>query len=196
MSNAKKTKNVKAAKPAKATKATKAAKPVKTLKAAPSRRLPAPGATRLTLPSDRELRVERVFAAPRAEVWSAMTEPEQLAQWWGRGNRLVIERYELHRGGHWRFVEHSPHGVHGFEGRFREVKAPELLSMTFEWDGQPGHVLVNTLVLTAVDAERTLLVATSLYMTREDRDGMMHSGMEEGMNASYAALDRVLAARR
>ena len=64
---------------------------------------------------------ERVFDAPRSLVWQAFTDPKLVAQWWGRGNKLVVERLEVERGGHWRFVEHAPDGVHGFEGRFREV---------------------------------------------------------------------------
>ena len=96
-----------------------------------------------TTPSDREIRMERIFNAPRARVWKASTEPELLAQWWGRGNKLVIEKYEFQRGGHWRFVEHSDHGVHGFEGRFREISPIERMSMTFSMDGMPGHVIAN-----------------------------------------------------
>lgn len=61
----------------------------------------------VSTPSDREARVERIFDALRDRVWRAMTDPELIAQWWGRGNRLVVERYEPVRGGHWRFVEHE-----------------------------------------------------------------------------------------
>ena len=149
---------------------------------------------KLTKPSDREIRVERVFDAPLARVWQAHTDPKLLAQWWGRGNRLVIERLEVERGGHWRFVEHSDHGVHGFEGRFREVKPMERLSMTFEWDGMPGYVAVSATSFEDLGDGRTKVVIDSLFLTREERDGMLKSGMEQGMNASYAALDRVLAA--
>ena len=79
----------------------------------------------ITTPGDRDVRIERIFNAPRDRVWQAMTDPKLVAQWWGRGNKLVIERLEVERGGHWRFVEHSDHGVHGFEGRFSEVTPPE-----------------------------------------------------------------------
>ena len=149
----------------------------------------------LTRTSDRELRVERIFNAPRERVWQAMTDPKQVAQWWGRGNKLVVERMEVERGGHWRYVEHSPDGVFGFEGRYREVKPPERVSLTFEWDGQPGHVVVNTMTLEDLGDGRTKLVSTSLFLTAEDCDGMVESGMKTGMDESYAALDRVLAAR-
>ena len=111
----------------------------------------------VTAPGDREIRIERIFNAPRERVWRACTDPSLVAQWWAGGNTLVVERMELERGGHWRFVEHSPHGVHGFEGRYREVTPPERIEQTFEWDG------------------------------------MLQSGMEQGLNQSHAALDRLLA---
>jgi uncharacterized protein YndB with AHSA1/START domain len=147
----------------------------------------------VALRGDREIRIERIFNAPRERVWRAMTDPKLVAQWWGRGNKLVVERMELERGGHWRFVEHSPDGTHGFEGRFSEVSPPERLVQTFEWDGMPGHVALETATLEDLGDGRTRLVNTSIFMTAEDRDGMMQSGMEGGLNESYAALDRVLA---
>jgi uncharacterized protein YndB with AHSA1/START domain len=152
-----------------------------------------PKTATLTTPTDRAIHVERIFDAPRERVWRAITEPKLLAQWWGRGNRLTIERLEVQRGGHWRFVEHSVDGAHGFEGRFREVTRPERIAMTFEWDGMPGHVAINTMTLHDLGDGRTKLVSTSLFHTTEERDGMMKSGMETGMNHSYAALDKVLA---
>lgn len=147
----------------------------------------------VTTPSDREIRIERIFNAPRERVWRAMTERELVAQWWGRGNKLVIERFEPERGGHWRFVEHSDDGIHGFEGRFREVTPPERVVQTFEWDGMPGHVVVETCTLEDLGDGRTKVVNVSLFHTAEERDGMLSSGMEQGLNESYAALDQVLA---
>lgn len=148
----------------------------------------------VTTPTDREIRAERVFDATRDRVWKAFTDPERLAQWWGRGNRVVVERFELERGGHWRYVEHTPDGqVHGFEGRFREVTPPTRLVQTFEWDGMPGYVSVTTTELVDLGDGRTKVVTTALFHTPEERDGMLTSGMEQGMNESYAALDRLLA---
>ena len=142
---------------------------------------------------DREIHIERVFNAPRERVWRALTEPELLAQWWARGNKCVIERLELRAGGHWRFVEHTEQGVFGFEGRFREVTPPGRVVQTFEFDGMPGHVAVQTMQLEDLGDGRTRIVIDMLFHTREDRDGMIQSGMETGMNQSYAALDRLLA---
>jgi uncharacterized protein YndB with AHSA1/START domain len=147
----------------------------------------------ITTPTDREIRIERIFDAPVDRVWQAYTDPELLAQWWGRGNKLVIERMEVERGGHWRFVEHSPEGVDGFEGRYREVTPPERLVQTFEWDGMPGYVAVDTAVFEDLGDGRTKVVTTSIFHTTEERDGMLASGMETGLNESYAALDQLLA---
>jgi len=156
---------------------------------------PAPNENKakITTPSDREIRTERIFNAPRERVWKAFTNPELITQWWGRGNKVVVERFEPKRGGHWRFVEHGPEGPNGFEGRFREVTPPERVVQTFEWDGMPGHVIVETMTLEDLGDGRTKLVNVSLFHTAEERDGMLHSGMEQGMNESYAALDKVLA---
>jgi len=148
---------------------------------------------KVSTPVEREIHVERTFNAPRDKVWKAMTEPDLLAQWWGRGNKLVIEKYEFEKGGHWRFVEHAHGEKHGFEGRFREINPPESMAMTFEWDGMPGYVIINFMSLTDLGDGRTKLSARSLFHSNEERDGMLHSGMEGGMNESYNALDRVLA---
>jgi uncharacterized protein YndB with AHSA1/START domain len=60
--------------------------------------------SKLTKPTDREIRTERIFDASRERVWRAFTDPEQLAQWWGRGNKVVVERMEVERGGHSRHL--------------------------------------------------------------------------------------------
>lgn len=148
----------------------------------------------LTLTNDRELRVERIFDASIERVWRAQTDPQLLKQWWGRGHVVEIEKYELVRGGHWRFVEHAPDGeTYGFEGRFREIKTHELLEMTFEWDGLPGRPVVNSLRFEDLGDGRTKLIATMSYFAKEERDGMIKSGMKAGMDQSYAALDKLLA---
>jgi uncharacterized protein YndB with AHSA1/START domain len=147
----------------------------------------------VSTPSEREIRIERIFDAPRDRVWRALTDPTLLAQWWGRGNQLVVERYEPVRGGHWRFIEQAPEGPQGFEGRFRELTPPSRVVQTFEWDGMPGHVVIETMMLEDLGDGRTKLINVSLFHTPEERDGMLNSGMSEGVTQSYAALDEVLA---
>jgi uncharacterized protein YndB with AHSA1/START domain len=152
--------------------------------------------TKVASSGEREIKIERVFDAPRDLVWRAYTDPQLLAQWWGRGNKLVIEKLELKRGGHWRVVEHGPDGEHGFEGRYREVTPKDRIVQTFEWDGMPGHPSVETAEFEDLGDGRTRVKTTSLFFTAEERDGMLGSGMEGGLNESYEALDRLLATLR
>ena len=76
------------------------------------------------------------------------------------------------------------------------VVPPERSVRTFEWDGMPGHVIIETAMLEDLGDGRTKLVSTMLFHTTMERDGMMGSGLEGGMNESYAALDLVLAEMR
>jgi uncharacterized protein YndB with AHSA1/START domain len=152
-----------------------------------------PNSLTLTPTGEREIRIERIFNASRDRVWRAFTEPELVAQWWGRGGKLVVERLEIKRGGHWRFVVMTPGGPQGFEGRYREVKPQERIAWTFEWDGMPGHVAVDTVTFEDLGDGRTRMVNTSMFFTGQERDGAMGSGMEQGLHDSYAALDRLLA---
>ena len=148
---------------------------------------------KVTLQGEREILIEREFNAPRDLVWRAFTEPELVAQWWGRGNTLVVEKFEPQRGGHWRFVEHSEHGAHGFEGRYREVTPKERIIQTFEWDGMPAHPCVEFLTMEDTADGRTRILIRDLFMEGAERDGMVNSGMEGGMNESYERLDELLA---
>jgi len=150
-------------------------------------------AARLTTPSEHEIRTEREFDAPRANVWRAFTEPGLISRWWGRGNPVDVVRMDVERGGHWRFVEHAPNGLEGFEGRFRDVSAPERIVETFEWDGMPGYPSVNSISFEELAENRTRVTTTAQFMTTEERDGMLATGMAQGLEQSYAALDRVLA---
>jgi uncharacterized protein YndB with AHSA1/START domain len=152
-----------------------------------------PDNLRVTTPTDREICTERIFNAPRERVWQAFTDPALVAQWWGRGNALTIERMDVVRGGHWRYVEHAADGDHGFEGRYREVTPPQRLVYTFEWDGMPGYVAVDTVSFEDLGDGRTRVVTVTLFHTREERDGMLGADMATGLSQSYAALDRLLA---
>ena len=147
----------------------------------------------ITTPSDREIRFERVFNAPRDRVWAAYTDPKLVAQWWGRGNKLDIEKWEFVKGGHWRVVEHAHGESHGFEGRYREITPKDRIVRTFEWDGMPGYVIIDTTDFEDIGDGRTKITGHSLCHTTEERDGMVNSGMEGGMKESFAALDRLLA---
>ena len=147
----------------------------------------------ITTPTEREIHIERVFDASRDRVWRAYTDPKLIAQWWGRGNKLDIERHDFVRGGHWRYVEYSDGKTDGFEGRYREITPKDRIVQTFEWDGMPGYVIIETVVFEDLGDARTKVSSTSLFHTTEERDGFLASGVEGGLNDAYAALDRLLA---
>lgn len=148
----------------------------------------------VSLLSDREITITRTFNAPRELVFKAMTTPELIARWWGpRGSNVVVDQLEVRPGGAWRFLEHSADGnVYGFRGEFREIVPPERVVQTFEFEGLPGHIIVETLTLAEENGITTLTILDA-FASQEDRDGMIASGMESGMNESYDKLDELLA---
>ena len=154
----------------------------------------AAAAATVTTPADREIHTERVFDAPRDRVFAAFTDPELIPEWWGpRDATTIVDRMEVKPGGAWRFVIRNPDGTEtGFRGTYREVSPPERVVQTFEWEGMPGHVSVETVTFEDL-GERTKVVNTTLFHTTEERDGMLASGMESGMNETYQRLDELLA---
>jgi uncharacterized protein YndB with AHSA1/START domain len=148
----------------------------------------------VTLPAEREIHIERIFAAPREKVFAAHTDPELIPQWWGpRETTTVVDELDATNGGKWRFVMRNPDGSEtGFRGVFREVSPPDRIVQTFEWEGLPGHVSVDMAVFEDL-GDRTRVVSTSIFHTPEERDGMLGSGMERGMNETYDRLDELLA---
>lgn len=153
------------------------------------------GKSTVTLPTEREIHVERVFEAPRERVFAAYTDPELIPKWWGpRSMTTIVEELDAKTGGMWRFRARSEDGSEiVFRGVFREVSAPERIVQTFEWDGMPGHVSVETASFEDLGDGRTRVVSDSIFHTAEERDGMIESGMESGMNETYARLDELLA---
>ena len=148
----------------------------------------------ITTPSEREIRVERVFDAPRDRVFAVYTDPELIPEWWGpRGTTTIVDEMDVRTGGRWRFLTRdSDSNESAFRGAYREISPPERIVQTFEWEGMPGHVSVETATLEDL-GDRTRLVTVSVFHTTEERDGMLGSGMEGGMNETYDRLDEVLA---
>jgi uncharacterized protein YndB with AHSA1/START domain len=150
----------------------------------------------LSFPGDREIHVERIFDAPPERVFKAYIDPELIPKWWGpRGTETIVEELDAKAGGNWRFVSRGADGSEiVFRGVFREVTPHRRLAQTFEWDGMPGHVSVDTAVFEDLGEGRTKVVTDSVFHTAEERDGMVGSGMEKGMSETYERLDELLAA--
>jgi uncharacterized protein YndB with AHSA1/START domain len=135
--------------------------------------------TTVTTPNELEIRVERVFDAPREHVFSVYTDPELIPEWWG--NNTVVEEMDVRAGGAYRF--RTDRGV--IEGEFHEVDPPALLVQTFQ-----NHV--QTLEFQEL-GEQTKLTQTMRFESTEQRDMTMQYGVEAGARSGFARIDAVLA---
>ena len=147
-------------------------------------------------PGKQELFITREFDAPCELVYRAHTDPNLYVQWLGpRGYEMVLETFEPYSGGRWRYLHKDEQGNEfGFHGVFHEI-SPERMIQTFEFEGMPesGHVILDTMKLEPLPGNRTRITIQSVYQSVEDRDGMIQSGMETGMNQGYEKLDELLA---
>ena len=145
-------------------------------------------------PGKQEILSTTVLDAPRELVFKAYTDPKLFARWWGpRRYKIEIDTFDSRPGGSWRVVHVSADGSEfGFRGVNHDVVAPERIVTTFEYEGVPGHVALNTATFEAM-GNKTKLVAHQVFQSVMDRDGMVASGMEEGANESMERLAELLA---
>jgi uncharacterized protein YndB with AHSA1/START domain len=147
----------------------------------------------ITTPSEREIVMTREFDAPRDLVFEAHTSCVHMSRWWGPRKYEVVDcNIDFRPGGKWRIVHRGPDGEeYAFHGEYREIVPPERIVWTFEFEGFPGSVSVETLTLEEHDG-KTTFTATSVYDTVEQRDGMLESGMAEGAAETMERLDEYL----
>ena len=148
----------------------------------------------VTTPAEREIRIERVFDAPRDRVFAVYTDPALIPEWWGpRETTTIVDEMDVRTGGRWRFIVRDANGAEtAFRGAYREVTPPERIVQTFEWEPMAGHVSIETATFEDL-GDRTKVTTVSLFHTPHERDGMLASGMERGLNETYARLDELLA---
>lgn len=152
-------------------------------------------ATVIAEPGMHEIIMSRAFNAPRDLVFRAVTDPQLIPQWWGQRESLtIVDQMEVRAGGLWRYIQRDPHGnEYAFHGVYHSITAPERVIDTFEFEGMPGHVILETMTLTEQPDGTTLITVSSVFQSVADRDGMLASGMAEGSNESYDRLDELLA---
>jgi uncharacterized protein YndB with AHSA1/START domain len=149
----------------------------------------------VTLPSDRQILITREFDAPRHLVYRAWTTPELVKRWWsGHQGTMTVAEIDLRVGGRWRYVMVAEGGFEvAFHGEYREIVPDERIVHTevYELPGAPeGEPALNTVTFTEVAGRTTLnlLVETA---TRKDRDAILDSGMEVGMQEQLELLERL-----
>ena len=144
-------------------------------------------------PSDREVLITRIFDAPRELVFKASTNPDLIPLWWGpKRYTTTVEKMDVKPGGVWRFIQRDQAGnKYAFNGVYREIVPLEREVHTFEFEGMPGHILLETSTFEEFEG-KTKLTVTDLFQTVEDRDGMFNSGMKEGATESMECLEELL----
>ncbi|MFC4059120.1 SRPBCC family protein [Planomonospora corallina] len=145
-------------------------------------------------PGTQRVVIEREFEAPRELVFRAYTDPELLVRWLGpRELTMTVEEFDVRDGGRWRYVHTDAEGnTYGFRGVFHGTPSPDLTVQTFEFEGMPGHVCLESMTMEERDG-RTLVRALSVFQSVEDRDGMVASGMEQGIQEGGEKLEALLA---
>jgi uncharacterized protein YndB with AHSA1/START domain len=152
-------------------------------------------ATIVAEPGSHQITITRDFAASPDKVWRAFTDPELVARWMGP-DRLTttIETMEVRDGGRWRMVHTDADGTeYGFHGVYHGDQSADLSVRTFEWEGLPGHVSFEWMRIEDLGDNRSRVHSNTVFMSVEDRDGMISSGMDVGVHEGYRRLDGILA---
>jgi uncharacterized protein YndB with AHSA1/START domain len=151
----------------------------------------------VTTPNDREIALTRRFDAPRSLVFEALTKPDLIRRWLlgPDGWTMVVCEVDLRVGGAYRYVwEHTADGTRmGMGGFYREIVPPRRIVTTERFDESwyPGEG-VGTIELFEYE-DKTTLTMTLRYESREARDVVLKSPMEEGVAAGYDRLADLLA---
>lgn len=148
----------------------------------------------IALPSEKEVILRRVFNAPRALVFEAMTKPEHICKWWGPREFAVSEcEMDFRVGGSWRFVQRKSDGTeHPFRGEYLEIAAPERIVQTFIYDVDfiRDYPMTEHMTLTEQDG-KTILTTRVVHLSQQSRDGYLASGAEWGAGESMDRLEEL-----
>jgi len=146
-------------------------------------------------PGKHEIIMTRVFNAPRELVFKVMTDPALIPQWWGpRNYTTIVDKMDVQAGGLWRYIQRNQQGDEfAFHGVYHSITPSERVIDTFEFEGMPGHVILETMTMESEADDKTKVTVSSVFQSVADRDGMLSSGMEAGANESYDRLDHLLA---
>jgi uncharacterized protein YndB with AHSA1/START domain len=150
-------------------------------------------------PNVQTIVMRRDFDAPRELVWKICNDPELRPQWWGPSIlTTVVEKMDVRAGGEWRVIQKDPEGNEfAFRGVYHLVDPPFRTVNTFEFEGVPAHVVMETTTFEEIDGgSRTRLTVQSVFQSVEDRDGMVQSGMESGATESMDRLAELVAKAR
>jgi uncharacterized protein YndB with AHSA1/START domain len=155
------------------------------------------GTAKVTLPSDEEILITREFDAPRHLVWRAWTTPELVKRWWsGRQGEMTLAEIDLRVGGRWRYVMTTNDGGEiAFSGEYREIVENERLVHTEVFEAMPGDPAINVVTFSEAGGRTTLELLVRCN-SKEERDGILESGMEVGMQEQMDLLEELAVSLR
>ena len=150
------------------------------------------GTATVTLPTDQQILITREFDAPRHLVYEAWTTPELVKRWWsGQRGAMTISEIDLRVGGTWRYVMVAQGGHEvAFHGEYREIVPDERIVTTEVYEAMPEAEALNIVTFTEVDG-RTTVTLLAETASKEDRDAILNSGMEVGMQEQMDLLEQV-----
>jgi uncharacterized protein YndB with AHSA1/START domain len=153
-----------------------------------------PEATFTAEPGRHDMQTVSVQDAPREAVWRAFTDPELLVRHWGPEELTTeVDEFDPRPGGRWRFVHRDAEGnEYAFRGVIHSLEPNERIIQTFEWEGLPGHVCLQTLTLEDAENGGTRVTQHAVFQTVEDRDGMADTGARDFAPEGVARLAEVL----
>lgn len=141
--------------------------------------------------------IVREFDAPVAAVYNAHQDPELVKQWLGPdGFELEVDEWNFATHGSYRYVHLYEGERYGFNGTFHLVRENALIVQTFEFDGWPDVVSIETQTFSDLGGGRTRLTSHSAYPSVEARDQMYGSDMETGIRQGYRRLDGLVETAR
>jgi uncharacterized protein YndB with AHSA1/START domain len=156
----------------------------------------------VTLPTDEQILIRREFDAPKHLVFKAYTTPDLVRRWWhAKRGEMTVAEIDLRVGGKWRSAMVTPDGVEvAFHGEYREIVPNERLVSTEVYEGAPQgegpeQGTLNTATFTEADGRTTLTILVEAP-SREIRDAIIESGMEEGMQDAFDLLEEVAVSLR
>jgi uncharacterized protein YndB with AHSA1/START domain len=129
--------------------------------------------------------MKRVLPTPRARVFRAFTEPDQLAKWWGpKGFTAPSVELDLRLGGNYRIAMQPPDGdLFYLSGEFREVDPPARLAYTFRWEDPDPDDQETVVTLSFGDlGESTELVVTQRAFATEGRRALHDQGWTDSLD--------------
>ncbi|MFD0684544.1 SRPBCC family protein [Actinomadura fibrosa] len=136
--------------------------------------------------------IVREFDAPPHLVFRAWTDPEIVPRWLGPSTTtMTVVEWDATPGGRYSYVHRDQDGEYGFRGVFHTVVADERIVQTFQYDGRPQDVSLETLTFEDLGG-RTRVRNHAVFGSVESRDAMIESGMERGVRDSMARLEQLL----